>query len=95
VIVIPVATKVWAEDESVPVGVTNLKTCPGGPSGGWLRESPEYAAELYGLERGVGKYRVHVLDDSAIETVYDVEVVRDIRASVRRAPVAAVVRRDL
>jgi hypothetical protein len=59
---VAIAKKVWSADEVRPPGelVTNLKTVP---SQNWLREEPRYAAELYALERGEGKYIIFVDDE--------------------------------
>lgn len=81
------AMKIWCpDDEPVPEGLTNLTTAP--PN--WFREDPEYAAELYGLERGAPKgsveYRVHVLDTQGQLHVFQVKVGLQLEANVRKAP---------
>lgn len=87
----PTTQKVWSpDDEAEPEGLSNLKSAP--PN--WFREEPQYAAELYGLERGNPNhgsvrggspsktYRVHVLDDSGTLHKFNVKVAWTIVAQV-------------
>lgn len=76
------AAKVWTSKEPEPEGLFNKAMCPAAPPN-WFREDPEYAAELFGLELGVGDHTVNVLDTAGVHHRYDVSVAREIHARVR------------
>lgn len=84
-----IAAKVWAYDEPEPEGLFNKATCPEAPPN-WFREEPEYAAELYALERGTHRgartaYKINVLDEDGKLHRFEVEVAWQPNAIVRRA----------
>jgi hypothetical protein len=73
------AVKIWAEDEPKPEGGKAHNT---GAPPNWFKEDPEYAAELYGLERGLGEYKVTVLDDDGSTHKFTVKVHQQLVARV-------------
>ncbi len=90
----PTAVKVWREGLPEPEDgdVTDIDSIPGGRDGGWLREDPAYAAELYALEvyptmtRPGGEpkvVRVAVLDDTGSRRTYAVTLVPSVDTIVR------------
>lgn len=86
------AAKVWCpDDEPEPEGLFNKATCPDAPPH-WFAEDPGYAAELYGLERGLvtlggpsKEYNVHVIDGRGVLYKFKVKVGHELTAHVRAA----------
>ena len=78
-----VAAKVWCPaNEPEPMGLFNRATCPQAPAN-WFREEPADAAELFGLEIGVGDFEVHVLDTAGVLHRFNVSTARDLNAHVK------------
>ncbi len=83
-----VAAKVWGPGEQEPPDgvLTHLTSAP--PN--WFREDPEYAAELYALERGIGdrcmpdEYQVLVRDTDGALHAFAVRPRMELHVSVRR-----------
>lgn len=79
------ANKIWASDEPMPSGdKAHGQTAPSG----WFREPLVFAAELYGLERGIPEgmqektYTVFVLDNEGNTHTFTVQVRRELSARV-------------
>lgn len=78
-----VADKIWASDEVMPSGdqAHNQKAPPN-----WFHEHVEYAAELYGLERGLPEnvsdkeYTIFVIDNEGGSHTFAVRVRRQLVA---------------
>lgn len=74
-----VAEKIWCPAyEAQPEGLFNKATCPEAPAN-WFREDPEYAAQLFAMERfnrkeGSATYVVHVLDNQSKLHVFTLQV---------------------
>ena len=85
--------KIWCpENEQEPEGLFNKASCPNVPPN-WFRESPEFAAELYAMERCSPEdmiahkptlCRVHVLDTEHVLHKFDVRIVYEMTAHVKQ-----------
>lgn len=75
-----VAVKVWLAGEAEPPdGHGHTTKAP--PH--WFEEDPRYAAELYGLEKGPGDYRVRIRDNRGALLEFQVSVGHVPQATVR------------
>jgi hypothetical protein len=78
------AVKIWADGEPEPVS-PKMHNTDAPPH--WFYETPTYAAELYGLEKGTKgggptKYTIHVWDDLGMPHEFTVIVGHELTATV-------------